>query len=220
VELREIYRWVAAGVLGHMSVGEQLLSELREKPKLRREIASEIAAEILTPELRVEGLKPILHEVATKSDLNELERRMKAEIEGLEERIGGLEERIGKLEERVGKLEERVGKLEERVGKLEERVGKLEERVGKLEESVGKLEERIGGLEERVGGVEGRLREVERGQLKIAEAISELRGMFVQLNKRMDDLYGVVKASILGWVSIAGVLLLRYAVEALLKALS
>ena len=196
-----------------MSVGEQLLSELREKPKLRREIASEIAAEILTPELRVEILKAILHEVAAKSDLNELERRMKAEIEGLEERIGGLEERIGKLEERVGKLEERVGKLEERVGKLEER-------VGKLEESVGKLEERIGGLEERVGGVEGRLREVERGQLKIAEAISELRGMFVQLNKRMDDLYGVVKASILGWVSIAGVLLLRYAVEALLKALS
>jgi len=100
-----------------MSVGRQLLEELRRDEELRRALAGELLPEALRHrELRRAVLVALSREIATKEDIESLRRATKEDIESLrraaKEGIESLGRAIKALEERVSSLEQRVARME------------------------------------------------------------------------------------------------------------
>ena len=100
-----------------MSIGRQLLEELRSDEGLRRALAEELLPEALRHrELRRAVLVALSREIATKEDIESLRRATKEDIESLrraaKEGIESLGRAIKALEERVSSLEQRVARME------------------------------------------------------------------------------------------------------------
>ncbi|CAN5169589.1 hypothetical protein BH20ACT8_BH20ACT8_20130 [soil metagenome] len=64
---------------------------------------------------------------AARVDLDEVEGRLGARMDGLEHRMGALEHRMGALEDRMGGLEDRMGGLEHRMDIFEIWLGAFRE---------------------------------------------------------------------------------------------
>jgi len=95
-----------------MSVGRQLLEELRRDEELRRAPAEELLPEALRHrELRRAMLVALSREVATKEDVENLRRATKEDIESLGRAIKALEERVSSLEQRVARVEGQLSLL-------------------------------------------------------------------------------------------------------------
>jgi hypothetical protein len=100
-----------------MSLGRQLLEELRRDEELRRALAEELLPEALRHrELRRAVLVALSREIATKEDIESLRRATKEDIENLrratKEDIESLGRAIKALEERVSSLEQMVARVE------------------------------------------------------------------------------------------------------------
>ncbi len=85
-----------------MSVGRQLLEELRRDEELRRALAGELLPEVLRyRELRKAILLALSREVATKEDIEELKSYVDARVNDLklyvDARINDVNRRIGDL---------------------------------------------------------------------------------------------------------------------------
>uniref|UniRef100_A0A7C1CD78 Uncharacterized protein n=1 Tax=Thermofilum adornatum TaxID=1365176 RepID=A0A7C1CD78_9CREN len=74
-----------------MSIGRQLLEELRRDEELRRNLAEELLPEALrNRELRKAMLLALSREMATKEDIEELKSYVDARINDVSRRISGL----------------------------------------------------------------------------------------------------------------------------------
>jgi hypothetical protein len=74
-----------------MSIGRQLLEELRRDEELRRNLAEELLPEALrNRELRKAMLLALSREMATKEDIEELKSYVDARINDVNRRISGL----------------------------------------------------------------------------------------------------------------------------------
>jgi chromosome segregation ATPase len=95
-----------------MSVGRQLLEELRRDEELRRALAEELLPEALRHrELRRAMLVALSREIATKEDIENLRRATREDIESLGRAIKALEERVSSLEQRVARVEGQLSLL-------------------------------------------------------------------------------------------------------------
>ncbi|MEM2193513.1 MAG: hypothetical protein QW534_05255 [Candidatus Methanomethylicia archaeon] len=93
-----------------MSVGRQLLEELRRDEDLRKALSDELIPEVFKRrDLRKAILIAISREIATKEDIEALRKATKEDIEALRETTRMNMERI---EGRVSGLEQRVARLE------------------------------------------------------------------------------------------------------------
>ena len=94
----------------YMSVGRQLLEELRRDEDLRKALSDELIPEAFKRrDLRKAILIAISREIATKEDIEALRKATKEDIEALRETTRMNMERI---EGRVSGLEQRVARLE------------------------------------------------------------------------------------------------------------
>jgi len=95
------------------SIGEKLIEELEKDPKTRKRLAELMVTD---SDVKLAIINAVLANVATKSDLEKLEERLRNEIQRevmrLEDRISALENRIAALENRVNSIEERLTRLE------------------------------------------------------------------------------------------------------------
>ena len=89
-----------------MSIAEKLIEELEKDPKIRRRLAELMVTD---SEVRLSIINAVLADVATKSDLEKLEEKLRNEIR---REVGRLEERISALENRVNSIEARLARLE------------------------------------------------------------------------------------------------------------
>ncbi len=89
-----------------VSIAEKLIEELEKDPKIRRRLAELMVAD---SEVRLAIINAVLADVATKSDLEKLEEKLRNEIRRV---VGRLEERISALENRVNSIEARLARLE------------------------------------------------------------------------------------------------------------
>ena len=103
-----------------MSIAEKLIEELEKDPKIRRRLAELMVTD---SEVRLAIINAVLADVATKSDLEKLEEKLRNEIR---REVGRLEERISALESRMSALENRISALENRVSAIEARLARLE----------------------------------------------------------------------------------------------
>ncbi|MCC6050669.1 MAG: hypothetical protein LM580_08170 [Thermofilum sp.] len=88
-----------------MSVGRQLLEELRRDEELRRAMLVALSREVATKE-DVKNLRR-----ATKEDIENLGKATKEDIESLGRAIKALEERVSSLEQRVARVEGQLSLL-------------------------------------------------------------------------------------------------------------
>jgi predicted ribosome quality control (RQC) complex YloA/Tae2 family protein len=95
------------------SIAEKLIEELEKDPKIRKRLAELMVTD---SDVKLAIINAVLADVATKSDLEELEERLRNEIQRevrmLEDRISALEDRIAAFENRVNSIEERLTRLE------------------------------------------------------------------------------------------------------------
>ena len=89
-----------------MSIAEKLIEELEKDPKIRRRLAELMVTD---SDVRLAIINAVLADVATKSDLEKLEEKLRNEIR---REVGRLEERISALENRVNSIEARLARLE------------------------------------------------------------------------------------------------------------
>ena len=100
-----------------MSIAEKLIEELERDPKIRKRLAELMVTD---SDVRLAIINAVLADVATKSDLEKLEERLRndfrseiqREAKRLEDKISALENRITALENRVNAIEERLARLE------------------------------------------------------------------------------------------------------------
>jgi len=99
---------------------DHIVKLFEEDVRARKRLAELLVTE---PDIRLAIINAILRDVATKSDLKELEERLRNEfitrLSSIENRITSLEQRINGLEQRIVGLEQRIARLEQRVAKLE-----------------------------------------------------------------------------------------------------
>jgi chromosome segregation ATPase len=99
------------------SIAEKLIEELEKDPKIRKRLAELMVTD---SDVKLAIINAVPADVATKSDLEELEERhrndfrneIQREVRRLEDRISALEDRIAALENRVNSIEERLTRLE------------------------------------------------------------------------------------------------------------
>jgi predicted ribosome quality control (RQC) complex YloA/Tae2 family protein len=88
-----------------VSIAEKLIEELEKDPKIRKGLAELMLTD---SDVRLAIINVVLADVATKSDLEKLEERLRSEIQRevrrLEDRISALENRIAALENRVNSI--------------------------------------------------------------------------------------------------------------------
>jgi hypothetical protein len=89
-----------------VSIAEKLIEELEKDPKIRRRLAELMVTD---SDVRPAIINAVLADVATKSDLEKLEEKLRNEIR---REVGRLEERISALENRVNSIEARLARLE------------------------------------------------------------------------------------------------------------
>jgi septal ring factor EnvC (AmiA/AmiB activator) len=100
-----------------VSIAEKLIEELERDPKIRKRLAELMVTD---SDVRLAIINAVLADVATKSDLEKLEERLRndfrseiqREAKRLEDKISALENRITALENRVNAIEERLARLE------------------------------------------------------------------------------------------------------------
>jgi predicted ribosome quality control (RQC) complex YloA/Tae2 family protein len=89
-----------------VSIGEKLIEELEKDPKIRKRLAELLVTD---SDVRLAIINAVLADVATKSDLEKLEERLRSEIQ---REVRRLEDKISALENRVNAIEERLSRLE------------------------------------------------------------------------------------------------------------
>ena len=89
-----------------VSIAEKLIEELEKDPKIRRRLAELMVTD---SDVRLAIINAVLADVATKSDLEKLEEKLRNEIR---REVGRLENRISALENRVNSIEARLARLE------------------------------------------------------------------------------------------------------------
>ena len=106
------------------SIGEKLIEELEKDPKTRKRLAELMVTD---SDVRLAIINAVLANVATKSDLEKLEGRLRSEMGKLEERLRNeIQREARRLEDRISALENRIAAFENRVNSIEERLARLE----------------------------------------------------------------------------------------------
>jgi predicted ribosome quality control (RQC) complex YloA/Tae2 family protein len=99
------------------SIGEKLIEELEKDPKIRKRLAELMVTD---SDVRLAIINAVLADVATKSDLEKLEERLRNDFRNeIQREVRRLEDRISALENRISALENRVDSIEERLARLE-----------------------------------------------------------------------------------------------------
>ena len=160
-----------------MSLIERLLEELRKDVKARRRFLEFIASEIaLQPELRSILIKSLIPEIVTRRDLRE-------ELSALEARLKGY------VDSKISELHIRMGEMEKR---LNQRIDEVEKRLNQgINEVENRLNQRINEVEKILSQ---RISEVEKG---LSQRIDYTRE---HLEKRIDDLYRIVRVTLISLV--------------------
>jgi predicted ribosome quality control (RQC) complex YloA/Tae2 family protein len=100
-----------------VSIAEKLIEELEKDPKIRRRLAELMVTD---SDVRLAIINAVLADVATKSDLEKLEERLRNDFRNeIQREVRRLEDRISALENRISALENRVNSIEERLARLE-----------------------------------------------------------------------------------------------------
>jgi hypothetical protein len=164
-----------------MSTGRQLLEELRRDEELRRALAEELLPEALRHrELRRAMLIAISREMATKDD-----------VEGLKEDIENLRREMATKEDIEGLRKA----TKEDVEALKEDIEALRREMEGLRKEMATKEDRDA-LRKEIEGL--------RKEMATKEDVEKLRAYvdarLEDLNRRIGDLYGVVKASLIAIV--------------------
>ncbi|NHV96183.1 MAG: DUF1640 domain-containing protein [Thaumarchaeota archaeon] len=158
-----------------MSTGRQLLEELRRDEELRRALAEELIPEALrNRQLRRAMLLAVSKEMATKDDIEGLKKATKEEIENL----------------RVATKAEIEG---------------LKEDVENLKVAMEGLKKDIESLREDVEGLKKDMESLRKASKEDMEKLAAELKLYVdarvsEVNRRIDDLYGVMKASLVAIV--------------------
>jgi hypothetical protein len=88
-----------------MSIGRQLLEELRHDEELRRMLAEELIPEALRHrELRRAMLIALSREMATKEDIENLKKEINSRLSSLENRVSMLEMKMSRIEGQLSLL--------------------------------------------------------------------------------------------------------------------
>jgi hypothetical protein len=99
------------------SIAEKLIEELEKDPKIRKRLAELMVTD---SDVRLAIINAVLADVATKSDLEKLEERLRNDFRSeIQREVRRLEDRITALENRITALENRVNSIEERLARLE-----------------------------------------------------------------------------------------------------
>jgi hypothetical protein len=100
-----------------VSIAEKLIEELEKDPKIRKRLAELMVTD---SDVRLAIINAVLADVATKSDLEKLEERLRNDFRNeIQREVRRLEDRISALENRIAALENRVNSIEERLTRLE-----------------------------------------------------------------------------------------------------
>jgi predicted ribosome quality control (RQC) complex YloA/Tae2 family protein len=100
-----------------VSIAEKLIEELEKDPKIRKRLAELMVTD---SDVRLAIINAVLADVATKSDLEKLEERLRNDFRNeIQREVRRLEDRISALENRISALENRVNSIEERLARLE-----------------------------------------------------------------------------------------------------
>jgi len=100
-----------------VSIAEKLIEELEKDPKIRRRLAELMVTD---SDVRLAIINAVLADVATKSDLEKLEERLRNDFRNeIQREVRRLEDKISALENRITALENRVNSIEERLARLE-----------------------------------------------------------------------------------------------------
>jgi predicted ribosome quality control (RQC) complex YloA/Tae2 family protein len=100
-----------------VSIAEKLIEELEKDPKIRRRLAELMVTD---SDVRLAIINAVLADVATKSDLEKLEERLRNDFRNeIQREVRRLEDRISALENRISALENNVNSIEERLARLE-----------------------------------------------------------------------------------------------------
>jgi len=165
-----------------MSTGRQLLEELRRDEELRRALAEELIPEALrNRQLRRAMLLAVSKEMATKDDIEGLKKATKEEIENLraatKAEIEGLKEDVEGLKVAMEGLKKDIESLRKDTESLREDVEGLKKDMESLRKASKEDMEKLG-----------------------AELKSYVDARIGEVNRRIDDLYGVMKASLVAIV--------------------
>ena len=99
------------------SIAEKLIEELEKDPKIRKRLAELMVTD---SDVRLAIINAVLANVATKSDLEKLEERLRNDFRNeIQREVMRLEDRISALENRISAFENRVNSIEERLTRLE-----------------------------------------------------------------------------------------------------
>ena len=125
-----------------MSITADQIVELFEADERARKRLAELL--VTEPDVRLAIINAVLRDVATKGDLEEVRKELKAEIEKvrkeLKEEIEGVREELKGDIERVREgLEREIRELKGEVSKLSDKVSDLANRVGKVESQLSLL---------------------------------------------------------------------------------
>jgi predicted ribosome quality control (RQC) complex YloA/Tae2 family protein len=94
-----------------------LIEELEKDPKIRKRLAELMVTD---SDIKLAIINAVLADVATKSDLEELEERLRNDFRNeIQREVRRLEDRISALEDRIAAFENRVNSIEERLTRLE-----------------------------------------------------------------------------------------------------
>ncbi|MEZ0290021.1 MAG: hypothetical protein ABWJ42_02890 [Sulfolobales archaeon] len=152
---------------------DQIVDLFERDVRARKRLAELLVAE---PDVRLAIINAVLRDVATKEDIKSIEVR----ISSVERQMVAKDD-LRSLESRVHSIESRVATREDiKNMATKDDLKALESRVSLIERQMATKDD-IKTLEERVRVVEDRL-------LDLAKIVSELRGAYTELGKRIDDL--------------------------------
>ena len=97
-------------------------------------------------------------DVATKHDLNELERRIDMRFEVVDHRLDGLDRRLDGIDHRLDGLDHRLDGLDHRLDGIDNRLDPMDDRLDQVQSHLGALDGRIGTMDGRFGTLAGELR--------------------------------------------------------------
>jgi methyl-accepting chemotaxis protein len=122
-----------------VSLAAKVLEEMEKNAELRRKLFRILLAELmLDPDLRMAMVNAVIREVATKSDLFEMEKRIKASIDDLGKSVSShlesvpTKDSIRDLASKVEEVARDVKEFKNMIGVIEsvgERLGKAGDRV-------------------------------------------------------------------------------------------
>jgi methyl-accepting chemotaxis protein len=134
-----------------VSLAAKVLEEIEKNAELRRKLFRILLADLmLDPDLRMAMVNAVIREVATKSDLFEMEKRIKASIDDLGKNVSSHLENVlargsikDDLASKVEEVARDVKELKNMIGAVEsvgERLDKVEDKVDTVKNVVGMFE--------------------------------------------------------------------------------